>query len=247
MKTIRVFLLLAGAFFFRPDSVPAQEAAASKQESRLSIPWEEFKNLIRLDDKQMVLTLETFQKLVEQTGTRTTPAHTLQGGMVTLTRAEFENLVGQMKPPASAEIPPVDYLVTRAVYSGRMGRTSASFTAEWLVFVLKKDAFVKVPVLPQGAALEDIRIGREQAPVINENGLHQVLFRESGEYRVSARFSTPWVEKGPQKLDFQIIQTPVTLLDLLIPMKPIDVEIPQARSIETRIQGSDTRVSAVMQ
>ena len=247
MKHFRVVLLLAVAVFIRPAFVSAQEGAAGKPESRLSVPWEEFKNLIHLDDKQVVLTLETFKKLVEQTGTRTTPVHTLQGGIVTLTRAEFENLVGQMKPPASAEIPPVDHLVTRAVYSGRMGKTSASFTADWLVFVLKKDAFVKVPLLPQEAALEDIRIGQEQALVINENGFHQVLFRRPGEYRVSARFSAPWVEKGPQKLDFQIIQTPVTLLDLLIPMKPVDVEIPQASSIETRIQGSDTRVSAVIQ
>src|SRR5574341_242786 len=55
----------------------------------LTIPWDEFKNLLNLDKDQILIPLETFQKLLAQTGITTAPPHTLQSGNVILSRSEF--------------------------------------------------------------------------------------------------------------------------------------------------------------
>ncbi len=47
---------------------------------------------MNLDEDEIVISLETFQKLLVQTGTRTTRAHPLRNGNVMLTRAEFKRL-----------------------------------------------------------------------------------------------------------------------------------------------------------
>lgn len=218
------------------------------KESQLTVPWDEFKQLLHLDENVIVLPWETFQKLLEQTGTKTTPAHTFKEGNVVLTRTEFKKLVDQMKPPAEMDAQlPFDYLITKATYSGTMGNNNTAFTGIFHVHVLKKDAYVKIPLLPHGIALEDVKVGDTQALVVTENGFHNVVLSKSGEHVVATSFSLKSsLEKGPHKIDLNIQQTPMTLLRLEIPLKDIDVEIPQAQQVLTRLRGDTTVVSAVI-
>ncbi len=100
--------------------VYAQEKNADK-ESRLTVPWDEFKKLVNIDENKIVISLETFQKLLAQTGVKTTPPHTLSQGNVVLKRTEFKKLIDTMKPPSGRDTrPPFDYLITKAIYSGKM-------------------------------------------------------------------------------------------------------------------------------
>ena len=226
--------------------VYAQDNTNNK--SQLTVPWDEFKKLLQLRENEIVLSLETFQKLLAQTGTKTTPAHTLRQGDVVLTRAEFKKLVDQMKPPTWVGTqPPFDYLITKAIYSGKMTKGNTSFTGIFSVQVLKKDVYLKVPILPQSIALKDVKVGSEQALVVSENGYHQVVLSSLGENVVTASFSLKSsFAKGPYKVDLAIQRTPITLLKLEMPMKDIDVEIPQAQQVLTSFRDGVTHVSAII-
>jgi hypothetical protein len=221
---------------------------SKERDSQLTIPWEEFKKLLNLEGEQITLPMETFQKLLAQTGMVTTPAFTVSGGNVILTRQEFQKLVDQMKPPAGGDgQPPFDYLITKAVYSGKMGKQTTSFNGIFTIHVLKRDVYLRIPLLPQNMALEDVKIEGKAALVVSENGFHQVVLSKPGEYTITASFSIKTeMERGPHRMDLYIQQTPITLLSLDMPLKDIDVEIPQAQQLSTSLQNSRTLVSAVI-
>jgi hypothetical protein len=223
-------------------------AETTDNKSQLTVPWEEFKRLLHLDEDQIVLPWDTFQKLLAQTGTKTTPTYTLKEGNVVLSRAEFQKLVDQMKPPADLDAQlPFDYLITKAIYSGKMGRNNTAFTGTFTVHVLRKGVYLKIPILRNSIALEDIRVGGEQALVVSEGGYHKIVLSKPGEYLVRAAFSLKsTVDQGPHKLDLVIQQTPITLLRLEMPVQNIDVEIPQAQQVVTSARGNTTVVSAVI-
>ena len=237
-----VFLLIGGAL---PPTL-AQENPDGK--GQLTVPRDEFKKLLQLRQDEVVLPLETFEKLLAQTGAITAPQKILKNGDVVLSRAEFKKLVDQMKPPTvTGTQPPFDYLITKATYSGKMKKNNTSFTGTFHVHVMKKGVYLKVPILPQNIALEDVRIAGNQALVVRENGYHNVILTKPGENIVTASFSLKSsFEKGPHKLDLIIQQTPITLFNLSIPLKNIDVEIPQAQQVVTGESNGTSNISAII-
>jgi hypothetical protein len=239
-----IMLILSGALV---AGVRAQEEATD-QTSELTLPWDEFKKLVRLDEDEIIITLETFEKLLAQTGVTTTPPHTVREGNVVLSRAEFDKLVDQMLPPEAPEAkPPFDYLMTKALYSGKMQDDNTMFTGTFTVHVLKRDAYLKVPLLPQTVALADVKVDGESALVVRENGYQNVVLRQPGEYEVAASFSIrSSLDTGPHKIDLAIQETPITLFRLEMPLTDIDVEIPQAQQILTTPAANRTVVSAVI-
>lgn len=224
----------------------AQEA--KDQKSQLTIPWDEFKKLLHLDENEIVISMETFQKILAQTGTTTKPAHTVKEGNVVLTRTEFKKLIDRMKPPTRLDVsPPFNYLITKAIYSGTMRQTNTAFKGTFHVHVLRKDVYLKIPLLPQTIALENVQIGGKQALIVSESGYHHVVLSKPGEYVVEASFSLKSsLERGPHRLDLSIQQTPITLLRLELPLKDIDVEIPEARQIVTSLRGRSTFINAII-
>jgi hypothetical protein len=239
-----IMLVLLGALF-----VPnfAQEKSTN-QKGELTVPWDEFKKLVDVDKNEIVISLESFQKLLAQTGTKTKPPHTVKEGNVVLKRAEFKKLINAMKPvPGQDEKPPFDYLITKAFYQGKMQNNNTEFTGTFTIHVLKENAYLKVPLVAQSIALADIRINGEQALVVSQNGYFNVVLFEAGEYEVTVSFSLKSsLDKGPHKIDLTIQQTPITMLRLEMPLKDIDVEVPQAQHIKTSLRGNSTIVSAVI-
>ena len=244
----KTMLFLTACLFVSGGLLTAQQPAESPPESRITMPWEEFKKLLGLGDNEIVVSLETYQKLVAQTGAAPAVKPVVQDGNVILSRSEFEKLVNRMKPPVGDDIrPPFDFLVTRALYTGRMQPSHTMFTGSFTIHILKTDAYVRVPLLMQDIAVEDVRIDGKEALMVNENGYHTLIFRQPGEYHVTARFSMKSaLEKGPHRIDLNIQRTPITLLQLDIPMKDIDVDIPQARQVETTPVNANTRINAVI-
>jgi hypothetical protein len=249
-KTLLVFIgimLLTWCGLY--SGVHAAETTDNK--SQLTVPWDEFKRLLRLDEDkdEIILSWEIFQKLLAQTGTETTPKYTLKEGNVVLTRAEFKSLVDQMKPPTQPTVtpPPFDYLITKVIYTGKMNKNNTTFTGTFTVHVLKKDDYLKIPLLHQSVALEDVRVGGQPALVVSEGGYHNVVLSMPGEYVVQAAFSQKSsIEKGPHRIDLSIQRTPITLLRLEMPLKNIEVEIPQAQQVLTSEKGGTTFVSATV-
>lgn len=232
---------------FLATNLSAQQAS-DRDNSSVILPWEEFKKYLNLDENQIVIRLEIFEKLVAQTGMTTTPPHTITNGNVVLSRSDFENLVNQMKRPDTPETkPPFPYLVTKAVYSGTMNKSNTNFDVLYEVHVLEKNAYIKIPLLPQHIAIRDVKIGNRQALIVSEGGYHTVLVQETGTLNITASFSMrSAIDKGPQKLDLAIQRTPITLFELELPFTDIDVEIPQAQQIATTQSGKSTRVSAMI-
>ncbi len=227
-------------------SVYADENNASK--SQLTVPWEEFKKILRIDENEIVLPIETFNKLVAQTGTKVPPSHVIRKGLVVMTREEFKLFVDKMiEPPDSAAIPPFDFLITKAIYSGKMGKTSTTFTVRFQIHVLKKNAYIKIPLLYQSVALEDIKVDNKPALVISENGYYQTVIDKPGEHFAEAVFSVKSnLDQGPYRLDLSILKTPITLLYLELPLPDIDVNIPQAQAVSVDPRAKGTMVSAVI-
>ena len=220
----------------------------SIETSHLTVPWDEFKKLVRLDEHDIVLPLDTFQKLLAQTGTKITPAHIVREGQVIITRPEFRKLVDQMKPPAGIDVtPPYDFLITKSIYSGEMKNDNTVFTGTFTLHVLRENNYIKIPILSQSIALEDVQVDGQPALIISENGYHHVVLSKTGEHTVKAFFSLKSsLDKGPHKIDLGIRQTPITLLGLKLPLSDIDIEIPQAQQITTKIKEGATLVSAVI-
>ena len=48
----------------------------------LTVPWEEFKRLLNLDDQNIILPIATFHKMLAQSGQQA-PPHSVQAGNVT--------------------------------------------------------------------------------------------------------------------------------------------------------------------
>jgi len=245
-KSFFLVLFFLPAMLLRVDDVGAR--TNDNEQMHITIPWQEFKNILHLDEKEIVLSLETFQKLLSQTGIKEPPSHLIRDGNVILSRAEFDKLVGQMKPPPESDVkPPSAYLMTKAFYSGVMKKENTVFTCDFQVHALQEDAYIKVPFLPQNMALEDVKIDGEPALVLSERGYHHVLIKEKGSYHITAVFSVmSSLEKGPHRIDLSIVQAPITLLQLDIPLTRIDVEIPQAQQIRTVADSRKTRLYGVL-
>jgi len=88
--------LLLHLMAFSPGSHGIRRPRCTRRYKRgqigdLTIPWDEFKGLLNLDKDQIVIPLETFQKLLLQTGAPV-PPHNVQGGMIIMTQDEFRIL-----------------------------------------------------------------------------------------------------------------------------------------------------------
>ena len=222
--------------------------AFSQEKSEVSLPWNEFKSLVNLDKDQMIIPIATFEKLVLQTGKQDYKPQNIVNGNVIISQAEFKKLVDGMKVPAGLNLtPPYEYLVTKAVYKGKMNRENTDFTATFLVHILKDDQYLKIPVIPNSTAVEDIKVNGKPALIVSESGYSNVVLQGKGEYRIEAEFSVKsTLEKGPYELYININKTPITLFELEIPMPQIEVEIPQANQISTTEKNKVTSVSAVI-
>jgi hypothetical protein len=222
--------------------------AAAQEKNDVSLPWVEFKNLTNIDKNMIVIPLDTFEKLIIQTGRQDYKAQNIAGGNVVLSQTEFKKIVDGMKAPAGSDItPPYSYLITKAVYKGKMRQENTDFTAVFMVHILKDDQYLKIPVIPNSMAVEDIKINGKSALIVSENGYSNAVVQGKGEYKIEASFSVKSsLAKGPYELYLNINRTPITLFELEIPQPQIDVEIPQAHQIITTESNKVTTVSAVI-
>ena len=87
--TVLIVLLISGLI----GNVTAQED--KNKTSHLTVPWDEFKKILRINEDEIILPLDTFQKLLVQTGTTIKPTHIVRDGQVIITSAEFQKLVNR--------------------------------------------------------------------------------------------------------------------------------------------------------
>ncbi|MBU4486332.1 MAG: hypothetical protein KKD38_05335, partial [Candidatus Delongbacteria bacterium] len=239
--------LIRNTFVFALSFVFALIAFA-QEKSEVSLPWVEFKNLTNIDKNMIIIPLETFEKLLIQTGKEDYKAYNIANGNVILSQSEFKKLVDGMKAPSGSNIkPPYDYLITKAVYKGKMKEENTGFSATFIVHVLKDDQYLKIPIVPNSTAVEDIKVNSKPALIVSENGYSNVVLQGKGEYKIEAAFSVKSsLSKGPHEFYLNINRTPITLFELEIPQPQIEVEIPQANQLTTVENNKTTTISAVI-
>jgi hypothetical protein len=112
---------------------------------------------------------------------------------------------------------------------------------------LQEGLYVRVPLLPQSTALQEVQVDGKQGLVVSADGYHHVVLSESGTYIVNVTFSLKSsLHEGPHKLDLAIQPTPITLFNLELPLHDIEVEIPNANQVATNLKGNATLISAAL-
>jgi hypothetical protein len=223
-------ILLSTSFGF---SLRADDSKGSK----ITIDWNEFRSLLKLDVDEIKLSWDEFAKLMEQTGTTYKPEYRVEGGEVILTREEFKKIVDRMKPPPGVELrPPADYIITRASYNGVMGSQSTNFTVflDLEIFDKHQKSYLKIPLFGENLAISEVKLDGKPASIITEGGWHYLSTSEVGRHSVAIKFSlNSSPDNGSPGLNFSIPQTPITYLSLDIPKPDIEVNVGNAQEVKT--------------
>ena len=92
----------------------------------IALTWQDMRKLLDLDSDKIKLTWKEFQKLLEQSGNQIDMNFDIEGGIVTIARDRFKQMLQKMKPAALKKpSPPKDYLVTEARYTGTAGEKNS--------------------------------------------------------------------------------------------------------------------------
>jgi hypothetical protein len=225
-------LLLGLSFPSRADEAPSANQA--KGDGELSLPWNAFEKLLRLDQDNVLLTWDEFQRLVKQTGVQEMPPFQLQNGQVSLTRAEFKGLLDRMKLPGGEG---AKTFLTKALYTGRVTRKGAVLTAKIRLQVLNDSPVyspARIPLFPGAIAFEDILLDGKPALIENVDGWTTVTAPQPGEHEVTAVFSLPaTLDKEPYRLNFNVPETPITQVDLLLAAPNLDARVEGASQVKS--------------
>jgi hypothetical protein len=211
----------------------------------LSLPWTAFEKLLRLDQDNVILTWDEFQRLVKQTGVQEMPPFQLQDGKVSLSRTEFKNLLNRMKLPAG-EVSKT--FLTKALYTGRVTRKGAVLTATLSLQILSEGPVftpARIPLFPGNVAFEEILLDGKPALIENANGWTTVTSPTPGAHVVTAIFSLPAsLDKEPYRLSFNVPETPITQMDLLLAAPNLDARVDGASHVQSIPGDGGTRVKA---
>jgi len=234
-RTVDYIFLIGFYLFLLSSFFSFTLEADNSADSKITIDWEEFRSLLKLDVDEIRLSWEEFAKLMEQTGATYKPEYKVESGEVVLTREEFKKLIDRMKPPVGGELkPPMDYIITRAAYNGVMGGESTTFTVLLNLEIFDKDkkSYLKIPLFQEGLAISKVQLDGRPASVITEGGWHYLSTSVIGRHSVGVKFSVnSSPDKGSPGLSFNIPQTPVTYLSLDIPRANLEVNIQNAQEV----------------
>jgi hypothetical protein len=250
-RLLWILTLVVGVFclvIYKPLS--AETPPLDENSSVVKMTWEEFKKLLKLDADEIELTWAEFKKILALTGSEIKVEYDIQNGKVILQREQFKKLLDQMKPPILSPLsPPGDYLITKAVYAGSVGKKSTIFNVRFSIEIFEKerDTYAQIQLLPQMVAIREIKLDDKPALIMIENGWYVLTTDKVGQHIVDVQFSVKSdLDKGPAIMDLAIPKTAITLFTLDIPLKDIQIEIPQEKYMTLSQAGNRTKVDAVL-
>ncbi|MFH1283475.1 MAG: hypothetical protein ABII27_07400 [bacterium] len=218
----------------------------SENKGSIKLEWQEFRSILKLDSDEIRLSMDEFNKLLLQTGSKNKPDYRIDAGNVVLSREQFKNLLAQMKPPKKGTVsPPAQYIMRKSEYTGIVGQESTQFTAylDLEIFQQEDKTYIKIPLFREELAIKDIQIDGKPASVISDGSQHYINTILTGKHSIKAQFSvTSSLNKGSHGMQFSIPQTPITLLTLDIPLKDVDVTINGAQDVATEYKNKHTIV-----
>ncbi len=231
-------------------SVVLAENNEEKKSNSILLDWEEFRKILKLDSDEVKLSWDEYRSLLAQTGFKAKDKYRIEGGQVILSRKQFKTLLEQMQPPKKSElIPPGDYLISKGVYKGVVGKKSTQFEArlDLEIFKKQKNTYSKIPLFREELAIEDVRINQKPASIITQNGWHYLSTEKTGKQLVVVKFSVKSsMDKGTPGLGFNIPSTSITKVVLNIPKRNIEVNITNAHEIKITQKDKYTKVEGYL-
>lgn len=222
-------------------------AEGEDKSGELSLPWQEFEKLLKLNSKEISLTWDEFQKLIKQTGVENLPPYQLQDGNVLLSRDEFKKLLDQMKAPTSEK---AKYFLTKAVYVATVKSESTVIKAQIRLQIPGEGKSIeplRIPLFPGQMAFQDVTLDGEPALIENDGNYLYLTVAKSGDHVVTAVFSaSSSLKKPPYELRFSIPRTPITQAVVTIPLPNLEIKVANASQSEISKVDSGTQIKATL-
>ncbi|HGG58144.1 MAG TPA: hypothetical protein ENK31_10145, partial [Nannocystis exedens] len=166
---------------------------------------------------------------------------------------EFLKLYESNRARAAAEKPPRDHALASAHYSGEVLVTdgaphSAVFKATMRIENLKKNGWVRVPILPATVALQSARIGSAEAAVVIENDYYTLVTQRSGAFDLEVEFAAGiTTTAGKSNVAFELVPSGATTVSLAVPASDeLDFTVANARLQSDRVEGGKRLVEAAL-
>ncbi len=247
-KLKRVSLIIIMMVFIFPSL--QNVLYAEDNVSQVKMTWAEFRKLLNLDSDDITLTLNEFKILTAQAGQNSTINYSVKNGKIVLPRDQFKQLLNKMRPPGSTILrPPSEYVITKAVYSGKTNKNNTEISAEFNleIFRPKQNKYYQIPIIYNNAGITEILLNGKPALVTERNGWYVLNTSKPGLHKVRIKYYIQSnINKGTQVFNLRVIKTAITLLKLRIPLKDIDVKIYGAKEVETSEVGNSTIIDAVL-
>jgi len=149
------------------------------------------------------------------------------------------------KPPEAA---PHAFTLSRVSLAGRATDEAAVFRATVRIDVLKKDGWVKVPVLPGQVALRRARMNGRDAPLYFDGSWYHLVTDKQGAVELDLEFAVKVGENaGEHSFSFPLPQAGALEAELAVAAKDLlDFEVAGAQQVETTQRGGDRVVKALL-
>jgi hypothetical protein len=223
-KHLILFVFLLLGLFFTGYAEPGQAG----EDEGIVLTWQDLQELLDLKSDKIKLTWKEFQKLLEQSGNQIDMNFQIEGGIVTIKRERFKQILKKMKPLAGKiPTPPKDYLVTEAKYTGTAGKNNCRFFVRFKIYVFERESlsYVHIPVLSANTAVSDISVDGVPGVMQIKSGWYHINLKKSGYHEVKATFS---VGKNKQSLSLPIIRSIINTVDFTVPFKDFEIDIDSA-------------------
>lgn len=221
-----VFFLLG--LFLTGYAAPGQ----ANEDDGILLTWQDMWKLLDLDSDKIKLTWNEFQKLLEQSGNQIDMNFEIEGGIVTIKRDRFKQILKNMKPvDMKKPRPPKDYLVTEAKYTGTAGKKNSRFTLQFKIYVFEGESlsYISIPVLSTNTAVSSILVDRAPGVMQTVGSWYTINLVKKGYHEVKANFS---VGNNKQSLSLPIIRSMINTVDFTVPFKDFEINLNSALNLQ---------------
>ncbi len=171
----------------------------------------------------------------------------LERTTVTLPWEAFKDLL-QPASPEEPTPPPHPAVVTRAAYVGRVDGPSVVFTATFEVTVLA-EGWVEVPLLPcDGIALQKARLDKKDTALFRvQDEAYGLCVQGPGQFAVALDFAVAVSDPdAPDRFELPLRPVPVSVLELTLPGKELDVTIEPSFGLRREASRDATKVRCAL-
>jgi hypothetical protein len=214
----------------------------STDKGGITLTWKDLQELLNINANKIQITWEGFRKLLKQTGTRMDMVFEIKGGIVTIKREQFRQILKKMKPVEKIVVdPPKNYIITEAEYYGTAGDKNSNFTAIFKIYVFerKKPVYINIPIIHTNLALKDIRVNKKPALIYTRGTWHNIILKQKGLYQVKVVFS---IGNNKQSLYLPVIRSNINRLDFTVFKNNLEINVDPSINVKRKNISNKTQI-----